>query len=363
MEKEKKQYKYLTKTITCPDGKRKYIRAKTKKELDAKVKAAREQIERGININDHTTFVELAQLWVDIYKRPHNREDSMKVILARVNNYYLPVLGALRVRDIQPLHIAQVMQNCAHLARSTQSTTLSDLRSIFNFAIEHRLLVSSPVPKSMKPGGEASKERVPLTPGECALLLRATEAFAEWLHTMVMLCLYTGLRVGEACGLCWDCVDLDKGALTVKRQIRREGGKLVLSETLKTNSSARELPIPPELLTHLRKVKKSAKGIAVVWGPSGLVDKHWASSVLSGIDIGTPVFPHLLRHTYATRLIEAGVDVKTAQYLLGHSTPQMTMEIYSHYDKKSRAQDTAKQVAAVSFVSDPVAKVLQIAEA
>lgn len=366
MKTEKKSYRYLTKAITCPDGSRKYIRAKTQKELDAKVRAALVELDRGININDNTTFGELAQMWLDVVKKPRLRPQSLMPILSRINKHLMPSLGPMRVRDIKPFHVSTVLRDMSYLARQTQNLVLSDLKAIFRFGVDNQIIPSSPVPSSVKPGGRPPAERMPLTPGESSALLEAVRKGPDWMDTFVLIGLLTGLRASEICGLCWDCVDFERGLILVRRQTHRDEKGVHLTTTLKTPESKRDVPVPPVLLEHLLEKKKEAKSITVLLSGRGtILDPTNVGSRLRlhGGPIREDIHPHLLRHTYATRLVENGFDVKTVQYLLGHSTPQMTLKIYAHYDKRSRIEETCNRVASVSFTAAPVAKVLQIASA
>jgi integrase len=366
---EKKSYRYLTKAITCPDGSRKYIRAKTQKELDAKVRAALAELDRGININDNTTFGELAQMWLDLVKKPYLKPQSLQTLMSRINNHLMPSLGPMRVRDIKPTHVSHVMRDMAHLAHQSQNLIFSDLKAIFRFGIDNRIITTVPVPSSLKAGGRPASERSPLTPDESAALLEASKAGPEWLEGFVLLGLYTGLRASEICGLCWDCVDFERGLVLVRRQVCRGRGNgqiTTLTTTLKTPESKRDIPVPPVLLDHLREKKRSASTITVLSTRNGkMVNSSMAGAVLHerAKAVRPDIHPHLLRHTYATRLVESGFDIKTVQYLLGHTTPHMTLKIYAHYDKRSRIEETANRVASVSFTGLPVAKVLQIANA
>lgn len=352
MPNEKKTYKYYTKTLRCPDGSRKYIRGKTKKELEEKVKKAQAELESGVNIGDDTTFGQLAQLWIDLYKRPRNKPQSLDNILSLLNYHLMPHLAHLRVRDIRPANILFVLSESSHLSRSVQSVMLSYLRSIFAMAVDNGIIAKSPVPASLKPSATPSPEKEPLTPEECTILLNAVDKRAMWLQTYVRLCLFAGLRSGEACGLCWDCVDLDQGIIQVRRQVITVNGKHQLSDILKTDSSRRDIPIPPELVKHLRLARATTRTFTVSHSAHGtLLNPANAGVAVSRMDLGFRVHPHLLRHTYATRLVEAGLDIKEVQYLLGHSTPTMTLRVYAHYDRKSRAETTAKRIAGVSFTA------------
>lgn len=367
MKEEKKSYRYFTKAITCPDGTRKYIRAKTQKELDAKVRAAMLELDKGVNINDNTTFGELAQMWLDIVKKPQMKPQSLTTIRSRMNNHVMPHLGHLRVRDIKLAHISNVMRDMSDLAHYTQNHILSDLKAIFRFAIDNQIIATSPIPSTVKPGGRPATERCPITPEESAAVLEAVKNGPPWLETFTLLALSTGMRAAEICGLCWDCVDFDRGLILVRRQVRRchaKGVAIDLTTTLKTPESKRDIPAPPALLEHLREKKRTASSITVLAARSGkLIDPSRAGTTLQerAEVVRSNIHPHLLRHTYATRLVESGFDIKTVQYLLGHSTPHMTLRIYAHFDKRSRLEDTINRVASVPFTAAPVAKVLQIA--
>ena len=350
MPNEKKKYRYFTKALTCPDGSRKYIRGKTQKELDEKVRKAMYELDMGININDDTTFGELAQMWVDLVKKPHNKPQSMRVVLNNINGHLMPLLGHLLVRDIRSAHIAATMLAAGDLSHATQSTLLAYLRAIFAFAVDNQLISRSPVPSTMKPAGETTKKREPLTPEECAALLKEADTKNEWLRTFTRLCLFLGLRAGEACGLCWDCVDFTTGTIHVRRQVVYTKGRNDLTDVLKTSASHRSIPAPPELMAYLRRIKSTATSITVLHTRAGKpVAPGMAGDAYSRFKSVSGLHPHRLRHTYATRLVESGMDIKEVQYLLGHSTPNMTLNIYAHYDRRTREAATALKVANVSF--------------
>ena len=123
MAKQKKEaQRYFTKALRCPDGSRKYIRGKTKEELERKVMQAQAELGMGININDNTTVVQFAQMWVDVYKRPNVKPQTVSSILNRLNSHILPVIGGKRMRDVKPADCAMVLYPCAYSLKALISS-------------------------------------------------------------------------------------------------------------------------------------------------------------------------------------------------------------------------------------------------
>lgn len=363
--------KYLTKALRCPDGTRKYIRGKTQKELDEKVRQAQMELGMGINIADTTTFSELAQTWLDLCKRPKVRASTVQLILTNMNKHVIPYIGHLRVRDIRPAHIANVMSHASGLAKGTQSNILIRMKEVFQFGIDNRIIALSPVTTQFKPSGSGPAERIPLTDEQVEALLDAAAKAGDDVHAFVMLCLFAGLRRGEALGLCWDCVDLAGKTITVKRQAVCIDDRFTIAEDLKSENAARVIPIPARLVEYLRHRKSTSSTMTVVgtigvksvrglaWKLYGLcrVDRNGALKKRGGV-LDFYVHPHLLRHTYASKMLESGADLKEVQYLLGHATPNLALTVYTHYNQKTRQQNTAKKVEA-AFPSAAVPKSAQ----
>lgn len=359
--------KLYTKTITMPSGKRKYIRAASKEELEEKYQQAKLEVGAGVDIADATTFGEFAQLWFNTYKRPNLRENSRENLLYILNNYIMPSLASMRLRDIKPLHVRRVMANLSSYSRSVQSKALQILRSIFNAAVENHIIMHSPVSDTLDPGGEDPKEKVPLTPDQSQRLLRAVEGTRAYVAVALML--GAGLRKEEAVGLMWEDIDLKTGVIHVRHAKAFHRGKGEVSDQLKSDAAYRSLPTPGWLHQILCEEKQHSTSAFVLsmrngesltessfkrlWGliearttedPSklGLPVAARHPDVVYSLDFH--VHPHLLRHTCITRWVEAGLDMKEVQYLAGHSTPDMTMRVYAHYDQRSRTEITAEKI-------------------
>lgn len=151
----------------------------------------------------------------------------------------------------------------------------------------------------------------------------------------VLLCLFTGLRVGELCGLKWGDIDFENGTVYVQRTVQRvnkHGKSEVVIGSPKSKSSVRIVPIPDFLLAIL-KAKRKGDDFYIITGTCKPVEprtmQNRFKAILKVCGIRNVNF-HLLRHTYATICIENGFDPKTLSELLGHTDASITLNRYVH---------------------------------
>lgn len=148
----------------------------------------------------------------------------------------------------------------------------------------------------------------------------------------IILCLYSGLRIGELIALQWDDIDLTKGILTISKSCHDGKDGLIIDEP-KTATSRRIIPLPKQLLPILRSVKKRSDSSSVVSANGSTVSvRSYQRSfelLLKKLKIPHKGF-HSLRHTFATRALECGMDVKTLSEILGHKNPTVTLNRYAH---------------------------------
>ena len=148
----------------------------------------------------------------------------------------------------------------------------------------------------------------------------------------IILCLYSGLRIGELMALQWSDIDFAKGILTVSKSCHDGKNGLIIDEP-KTTTSRRMIPLPKQLLPILRSVKKRSVSSSVVSANGSAVSvRSYQRSfelLLRKLKIPHKGF-HSLRHTFATRAIECGMDVKTLSEILGHKNPTVTLNRYAH---------------------------------
>lgn len=153
----------------------------------------------------------------------------------------------------------------------------------------------------------------------------------------IVLCLYTGLRIGELLALTWEDVDLKSGLIAVNKACHdkiEKNGTARIVELPKTPSSKRIIPVPKQLLPVLRQLKKTGKCETVISSPEGkpIAIRSYQRSFslfLKKLGIAHKGF-HSLRHTFATRALECGMDVKTLSEILGHKNAAITLNRYVH---------------------------------
>ena len=151
----------------------------------------------------------------------------------------------------------------------------------------------------------------------------------------ILLCLFTGLSVGELCGLKWENIDFDNAVLYVKRTVQRvskNGKSQVIIGTPKSKTSVRTVPIPTFVLDILRNYR-SCGDFYIITGKGKPTEprtmQNRFKAILKKCGIRNVNF-HLLRHTYATICIEKGFDPKTLSELLGHADAAITLNRYCH---------------------------------
>lgn len=148
----------------------------------------------------------------------------------------------------------------------------------------------------------------------------------------IILCLYSGLRIGELMALQWSDIDFVKGVLTVSKSCHDGKDGLIIDEP-KTATSRRMIPLPKQLLPVMKALKRRSVSPFVVSASGNPVSvRSYQRSfelLLKKLKIPHKGF-HSLRHTFATRAIECGMDVKTLSEILGHKNPTVTLNRYAH---------------------------------
>lgn len=265
-----------------------------------------------------------------------------------VNNHILPCIGSIPLCEVNYADVSLVLAAASAYSYSLRSKILVNMKGMFEVARRSHLIAENPC-EGLKAGPRRYKEKSALSKAQQEMLeaaVRGTRA-----ETFVLLGLYTGMRREEILGLMWDCVDLraDVPFLSVRRALRWEHSRPCVSEVLKSSAARRIIPIPERLLVHLESLHRS--GNYVIGGDAPLTQTQFKNlwsfierrTVSDPSELGTclkhstvercldfRVTPHQLRHTYITRLVASGANIKHVQYLAGHSDLKMTLQVYTH---------------------------------
>lgn len=172
-------------------------------------------------------------------------------------------------------------------------------------------------------------------------------------ETGVVLCLYTGLRIGEVCALKWGDIDLEDQLLHIRHTLSRiknpdsdSPKTIVITDTPKSKRSQRDIPLPPFMVAALRALKGGQPNDNYFLTCSTKYTEPRTYSgryktILKRIGVTYRNF-HVLRHTFATECIKRGIDVKTVSELLGHSSVKITLEKYVHPDLELKRRQLQK---------------------
>lgn len=181
------------------------------------------------------------------------------------------------------------------------------------------------------PHAKAEKKKA-LLPDEVDILMSVV--VEPRARVFCALCLYCGLRKEEALGLQWS--DIQSNSLTVRRAMTFLNNQQDPVDDLKTKAAHRVIPIPDKLRAILLDTPHLSRYIVPASNGGDMTrsafTRMWNSHVVSLVPF--PLHPHMLRHTYATTLYRARVDLRTAQKLMGHSSIQVTADIYTHLEQE-----------------------------
>ena len=279
------------------------------------------------------TVAEYAARWLE--SRPH-RPNTHRNVESLIRTHITGTdIGAMVIDRVTATDVRTWATGRGEvLARSSARRVIGLLRSILAGATEDRLCPVNPVPRRVRivTDSDARPKAEALTPAQVAAI---TAALPAHLALLPVLCVGTGLRIGEALGLVWSDLDLDAATLTVSKQLDRDTRTRVEP---KTPAAARTVPLPAPVVTALRQHAAGHPGTGYVFTQGrqgrpyghGAVQAAWRKACR---EAGVPdrVVVHHCRHTYASALLAAGVDVVTVAHRMGHADPGLTLSRYSHF--------------------------------
>ncbi len=342
--------------------KKKYIYNKDREVLRTKLIALQNDIilNDGYVRDDVITLDKWGDTYLDEFVKNSVRPstyDSYKVILRKHINP--DAISGMKLKDIKAFHLQKFLNSKTVLSKSYIKKIYMLLDIFFSNAVKNDLIAKNPmnavnIPKSQK----SVKEVRALTRQEQSEYMKHLDTTR--LKPLFLTCLFTGMRMGELVALDWRHVNLKTGEIKVEysyKEVRMHDKSepywKLLKQPPKTNSGIRTIPIPQEIVKLLKAHKLAQDEIALKMGKTefnteGLVFCSEVGTPLSSRNIQRSHYSickkiglegvgfHALRHTFATRMIEENVPVKTVQYWIGHSSIEITYNIYVHVQEESK---------------------------
>lgn len=313
---------------------------------------------------EEITLQEWLHKWFELYTKPNVKQSTAVSYECYIRNHITPTIGSIKMSKLN-LEILQRLFNKiseTHAPKTVRNIRMM-LHSAFKYAFLEGLIPINYIEYVITPSVVKKEMRV-LTRSEQDKLIIAVTNTDEPYAFGILLCLTTGIRIGELCALKWEHIDFDSEKLKIRQTIQRlmklddDGEKnstsLVIG-TPKSNSSIRDIPIHDiiKVLQMHRENMIKHYGSAIVNSSEYIIThrlghptepktiQKYFKKTLADACINEANF-HSLRHTFATRALEAGVDFKTLSILLGHSDISVTMNCYAHVldDTKSNAMSS-----------------------
>ena len=346
-------YQYRYQDVT---GKRITVYAPTLEELRAKEEEINKAAREGINYNaGNVTVIELLERYISLKQGVRN---ATKVGYNFVFNLVKKEdFGHRKIRDIKTSDAKLWLMKLQRDGRgySTITSVRGVVKPAFQIAYEEDVLRKNPFDfKLSDVVKNDSQKRVALTKEETDLFMdfiRTDKHYSRYFDEFVVL-LETGMRVSEFCGLTRQQVDFEQKRIWVDHQLVRKPDCSYYVEKTKTASGCRFIPMTDNVVAAMKNIIAKRPKPAREWlidGYTGflLLDKNgnpkvamhiehhfqWAMKKYRRVHPDQPlpkITPHVFRHTFCTNMAHAGMDLKSLQYLMGHSDANVTMNVYTH---------------------------------
>ena len=346
------------------------VYAATQKELENKVAEIKVQIEQGIYLSSDTAlFGAIAENWIEHFKPTIS--EKMRLRYKGIIRGKLQPLAEMRVRDLRPMHLQVIINEMAKdgYAQKSMQMVKQTASQILDLAMQNDLVYRNVFEKIKVPHVEA-EERQPITAEQRELILNTWEGHRMGVPALIML--YCGLRRGEMLALLWTDIDFRAKTLSVSKAADMPTNATTVKKP-KTKAGTRIVPIPDAIMPALLRARReaismyvcpamrtgdimSAQAYTEAWssymhylnlcagGRDKVRTKNENGKVcfIPAVQAMEPFTAHQLRHSYATMLYDADVDVKTAQKLLGHADFSVTMKIYTHLSTEKESAGVEK---------------------
>lgn len=279
-------------------------------------------------------------------KKQYVKKSTFAAYQLLIQNHILPRFGEMKEvkeDDIQSFALEKLN---AGLSEKTIKDIIIVLKMILKFAVKNGYLDYVQIDVKF-PTNQQKKELEVFSKSDQKKFMNYLRDNFTFKNLGIFICLSTGMRIGEICGLRWQDIDVEDGVIMVKHTLQRiyildesERHTEIILDTPKTSNSIRDIPMSSELLKIMKQFNKVVNDdYFVISNDINPIEprtyRNYYKRLCKKLDIPELKF-HGLRHTFATRCIEAKGDYKTVSVLLGHSNISTTLNLYVHPNKEQK---------------------------
>lgn len=339
------------------NGKRNKIKQKQNEKV-SDFKARVTEIKNNVNKNtyidkDEITLEEIIEKHIE-YKHNTGITSDRTYLRNKGSLDHLKKCCNFLKNPIQRITASEIKEDLPNFTEYSQNTINKDfalLKKGFEIAINERILLYNIMNLIAKP--KSKKETIPveaLTVDEEKALIKYLNSTEHEYNDAILLMLYTGIRVGECLALTYDNINLKEKTLTIQRTLTRdEKDRVILGKQPKTQKGKRTIIMSSQAITIATRIKNKTKIPNIynlIFYDNGFISPSAVNSYLHRINNAQHISPklhnHMLRHTFATRCIEAGMTAKVLQTILGHSKISTTLDTYASVFDKFKLDENEK---------------------
>ena len=281
---------------------------------------------------------ELLELWLERYMKHTTKIRTYNRYKSICELHLIKDLGEYELDELKPNVLQDFLLKKIddHYSTNTIKGIVSVLKQALRLAITLEF-VDKEYCSNLKMPSSEEKEISVFTKKEQQVIESFCLNHKKRNYIGIVICLYTGIRLGELLALTWDDIDFNSNLLTINKtsySAKVDGKTQIIVDKPKTKKSNRVIPLPNQLVKLLKIIKKESNSKYVITTRnSGIVGnrsyQRTFKFILKKVNVPYRNF-HSLRHTFATNAIELGMDVKTLAEILGHTNAMITLNRYSH---------------------------------
>ena len=301
--------------------------------------------EGGIYMVEDKLLKDIIEEWKED-KKQYVKKSTFAAYQLLIQNHILPRFGEMKEVKEEDVQSFALEKLSAGLSEKTIKDIIIVLKMILKFAVKNGYLDYVQIDVKF-PTNQQKKELEVFSKSDQKKFMNYLRDNFTFKNLGIFICLSTGMRIGEICGLRWQDVDVDDGVIMVRHTLQRiyildEGERHteIILDTPKTSNSIRDIPMSSELLRIMKQFNKVVNDdYFVISNDINPIEprtyRNYYKRLCKKLDIPELKF-HGLRHSFATRCIEANGDYKTVSVLLGHSNISTTLNLYVHPNKEQK---------------------------